>query len=97
MSTLTEERNARDQVLSIEEGYMSIDRCSRCGDLVDTDAEPEAYVDVGNMRGLEAWICLCRRHREEYEDGPPEREFSPEQQAIIDAAEAGADPDEEAP
>lgn len=29
---------------------MSIDRCQRCGDLVDTDSEPEAYVEVGDVR-----------------------------------------------
>lgn len=47
---------------------MSVDRCSRCGDLVDTDAEPEAYVQVADMRKNEEYICLCRRHREQYED-----------------------------
>lgn len=46
---------------------MSIDRCQKCGDLVDTDAEPEAYVQIGNMRNHEEHICLCRRHREERE------------------------------
>ena len=47
---------------------MSIDRCSRCGDLVDTDDEPESYVQIADMRKREEWICLCRHHREQYED-----------------------------
>lgn len=57
---------------------MSIDRCSRCGDLVDTDNEPEAYVQIGNMRNREEYICLCRHHREQYEDergGPDDLEM----------------------
>lgn len=70
---------------------MSIDRCSRCGDLVDTDDEPESYVQIADMRKREEWICLCRHHREQWEaehDEPPEREFSPAQQAFIDKHEA---------
>ena len=47
---------------------MSIDRCSRCGGLVDTDNEPEAYVQIADMRKREEWICLCRRHREQWEE-----------------------------
>lgn len=47
---------------------MSIDRCSRCGDLVDTDDEPEAYIQIADMRKREEWICLCARHREQYEE-----------------------------
>lgn len=53
---------------------MSVDRCSKCGDLVDTDNEPEAYVQIGDMRRTEEWICLCRHHREErehYRQEPP--------------------------
>jgi hypothetical protein len=53
---------------------MSIDRCSRCGDLVDTDDEPEAYVQIADMRKREEWICLCRQHREEYEENEPRQE-----------------------
>ncbi len=52
---------------------MSIDRCSRCGDLVDTDDEPEAYVQIADMRKREEWICLCARHREQYEDERQDR------------------------
>ena len=47
---------------------MSWDRCAKCGDLVNTDNEPEAYVEVGNMRRMHDTICLCQRHREEHEE-----------------------------
>lgn len=67
---------------------MSIDRCQRCGDLVDTDEEPEAYVQIGNMRNQEEYVCLCRRHREQREE---EREPPANLDAMIAAAEA-ADP-----
>jgi hypothetical protein len=82
---------------------VSIDRCSRCGDLVDTDDEPEAYVQIADMRKREEWICLCRRHREEREDERQDRIAdavrqmprdwtpTPEQQAFIDASESEAD------
>lgn len=52
---------------------MSIDRCYYCGDLVDTDDEPEAYVQVSNMRHTEEWRCMCRRHREKWEDEHEDR------------------------
>jgi hypothetical protein len=38
---------------------MSIDRCSGCSALVDTDNEPEAYVEIGNMRAQTETKCLC--------------------------------------
>ncbi len=60
---------------------MSIDRCSRCDDLVDTDAEPEAYVQIANMRNREEYICLCRGCRERYED---ERDEDCRQDRIAD-------------
>jgi hypothetical protein len=65
---------------------MSIDRCSSCGDLVDTDDEPEAYVEVEGG----AYLCLCRRHREEREEQeeanrPPPKDLD----ARIDAEIAG--------
>jgi hypothetical protein len=46
---------------------MSVDRCSRCSSRVDTDDEPEAYVEVGNMRQTMT-ICLCRSCRERHEE-----------------------------
>jgi hypothetical protein len=79
---------------------MSIDRCQRCGDLVDTDDEPEAYIQIADMRKHEEWICLCRRHREEYEDEraepsmPLNWEPSPEQLAVMDKMSAEHDAEE---
>jgi len=70
---------------------MSIDRCQTCGAFVDTDNEPEAYVQIADMRRREEWICLCRSHREEYEQDephmPPDWHPTPAQQAIMDAAQ----------
>jgi len=47
---------------------MSIDRCTRCSRPVDTDEDSEAHVDVGNMRGLEDWVCVCESCRDEPPD-----------------------------
>ena len=47
---------------------MSIDRCAKCGDLVDTDANPDAYVEIGNMRAQTEFICYCPECRAIYED-----------------------------
>jgi len=59
---------------------MSIDRCQTCGAFVDTDNEPEAYVQIADVR-----------HREEYEQDephmPPDWHPTPAQQAIMDAAQ----------
>lgn len=74
---------------------MSIDRCSRCSELVDTDDEPEAYVQIADMHKREEYICLCASCREKYEDErdseprrmPTDWTPTPAQQAIIDAAE----------
>jgi len=67
---------------------MSIDRCVRCGDLVDTDAEPESYVQIGDMKRSEEWVCMCQHHREEYE----ERFQEPGDLDERIAAEIAADP-----
>ena len=42
---------------------MSWDRCAKCGDLVNTDNEPESYVEDANGD----YRCLCHEHREAYE------------------------------
>ncbi len=70
---------------------MSIDRCSRCGDLVDTDAEPEAYVQIANMRNREEYICLCRGCREQWELEHQEPPYPSDLDARI-AAQIAADP-----
>jgi len=46
---------------------VSIDTCKDCGRMVNTDADAEAYVEVGNMKRLHAVVCLCRLCREERE------------------------------
>ena len=54
---------------------MSIDRCHDCRRLVDTDDDPECYVEIGNMRRLHKEACVCEpcRERRDYETGmePP--------------------------
>jgi hypothetical protein len=76
---------------------MSIDRCSKCSALVDTDDEPESYIQIANMRSREEWICLCRGCRERYEDEREPRQMphgwepTPAQQAIIDAANSDSE------
>ena len=47
---------------------MSLDRCHDCERLVDTDDDPECYVEVGNMRRLHKTICLCEFCRDEREN-----------------------------
>ena len=46
---------------------MSMDCCSRCAAYVDTDDDPDFYVEVGNMRRLHKTIGLCGSCREERE------------------------------
>lgn len=72
---------------------MSIDRCRECGTLVDTDNEPESYVQIGNMRNHEEYICLCRSHREERErDEPRQSRPMPDNIDALIAEELAADP-----
>ena len=47
---------------------MCMTQCHDCGTLVDTDDEPEAYVEVGPMKRNPDYICLCRLCREEREE-----------------------------
>ena len=47
---------------------MSWDKCEGCGSFVDTDDDPDAYVEVGNMRRQTKTICLCEKCREEAEE-----------------------------
>lgn len=81
---------------------MSMIRCegssNGCCELIDSDADPECFVEVGNMRRLHSTKVLCVACRDEREaeiergmNVDPEREFSPEQQAIVDAAYDEAD------
>ena len=76
---------------------MSMDICKSCGDLVDTDDDPDCYQPYPShpLKGAPD-VCICESCRERMEDEaarePADREFSPAQQAIIDAYE---DDDEE--
>ena len=45
---------------------MSIDVCKHCCAYVDTDDDPDFYVEIGNMRRMNDTIGLCERCREKY-------------------------------
>ena len=47
---------------------MSMDTCSHCSKLVDTDFDLDFYVDIGNQRRLEQWIGLCESCRDRREE-----------------------------
>jgi len=47
---------------------MSIDRCKHCEILVDTDDEPESYVEIPDGTNQPDYICLCTTCREAYEE-----------------------------
>lgn len=66
---------------------MSCIRCERCSDLIDSDEDPECFVATGSKDVV--WCENCRNDmEEELEDKcNSSREFSAEQQAVIDAAE----------
>lgn len=42
-------------------------KCRECGCLVDTDANPESFVEVGDFKRNTDWICLCFDCMEDYE------------------------------
>jgi len=43
---------------------MSMVLCSRCDAFVDSDDDPECFVEVGNMRRLHKTIVLCEACRD---------------------------------
>jgi hypothetical protein len=70
-------------------------RCDHCDDIFDSDADPDCFVETGNMRAQTVTKVYCEKCRDEIQEHaereitePPDREFSPAQQAIIDAHEA---------
>lgn len=46
---------------------MSMDTCAECGDLVDTDDDPDCYIDM-HHNGREACVCADCRHEWELEN-----------------------------
>jgi len=77
---------------------MSMCLCKDCDHLINSDDDPDCFVEVGNMRRM-TWtetVCKsCRDAREERAEReadqsnsmPPDWEPTPAQQTIIDAAE----------
>ena len=55
---------------------MSMIRCDYCSDIFDSDEDPDCFVEPK---------VICENCRERLQEL---REFSPEQQAFIDAAES---------
>ena len=43
---------------------MSMVMCSRCDALIDSDDDPECFVEIGNMRRLHKTIVLCESCRD---------------------------------
>jgi hypothetical protein len=74
---------------------MSCIRCDGCSRIIDSDFDPDCFVEVGNMRAQTKDVVWCESCRDEKLEAfeRANREFSPEQQAYIDMREAEADPD----
>ena len=58
---------------------MSMVICSRCDALIDSDDDPEVFVEIGNMRRLHSTVVMWENCREHYydeltDDHPPEYE-----------------------
>jgi hypothetical protein len=47
---------------------MSMCRCDGCSRIIDSDDDPECFVEVGNMRRLHDTIILCEPCREDREE-----------------------------
>jgi hypothetical protein len=43
---------------------MSIVICERCGAWIDSDFDPDCFVEIGNMRRLHGTIVLCEPCRD---------------------------------
>lgn len=46
---------------------MSWCKCSSCRALIDSDADPDCFVEIGNQRRLVIEMILCASCREEFE------------------------------
>lgn len=47
---------------------MSICICEKCDRWIDSDSDPDCFVEVGNMRKLTDTIIMCEPCRERYYD-----------------------------
>ena len=47
---------------------MSMVRCDNCDLIFDSDADPDCFVEVGNMRRLHQTKIMCPPCREDYEN-----------------------------
>jgi hypothetical protein len=82
--------------------------CKDCGRLFDSDADPDCFVEVGNMRSMNWTETVCRSCRDAREERaeheadqsnsmPADWQPSAAQQAIIDQAESEPHDDEGRP
>lgn len=46
---------------------MSMCICERCDRMIDSDQDPDCFVEVGNMRRMHSTITLCEWCREDRE------------------------------
>jgi hypothetical protein len=47
---------------------MSMILCESCDRLIDSDDDPDCFVEVGNMRRMTSTMVLCEPCRERMED-----------------------------
>ena len=45
---------------------MSMIICQDCGAYIDSDDDPDCFVEVGNMRRLHSTKVMCEKCRDEY-------------------------------
>jgi len=45
---------------------MSMIACHDCGRLIDSDLDPDCFVEIGNMRRLHKEVVWCESCREEH-------------------------------
>ena len=57
---------------------MSIVICERCDAWVDSDNDPEVFVEIGNMRRLHQTIVLCESCRDRDDRDRMQAESTPE-------------------
>ena len=60
---------------------MSMCTCERCDRMIDSDDDPDCFVEVGNMRRLHSTIVLCEWCRDDRE---AQLEADAQQQAVAE-------------